>query len=167
MSCGASSGGSARPSPSSLTPRARRARLPAWARGQQRRFGVARTLGGGPGVLLMDEPFGAIDAITRASLQDELRRIQRRVRKTVLFVTHDVDEALRLADRIAVMRLGRVVQYDTPFALLTHPADPFVGELLGADDIVRQLSLVRVETAMAPLAAAPPGFVPADAPGVA
>ena len=150
-----------------LPPDEYRTRYPAQlSGGQQQRVGVARALAADPGVLLMDEPFGAIDAITRASLQDELRRIQRRVRKTVLFVTHDVEEALRLADRIAVMRLGRVVQYDTPFALLTQPADPFVGELLGADDIVRQLGLVRVETAMAPLSTAPPGFAQADAPAV-
>jgi CBS domain-containing protein len=103
----------------------------------------------------MDEPFSAIDAITREALQDELVRLQRAVRKTVLFVTHDVEEALRLADLIVVMRDGRVVQYDTPLAILARPADPFVAELVGADDMVRRLGLVRVDRVMAPL---PPGF---------
>ena len=82
--------------------------------GQQQRVGLARALAADPGVLLMDEPFGAIDAITRASLQDQLIELQQRLRKTVLFVTHDVDEALRLADRIAVLRRGELVQYDEP-----------------------------------------------------
>ncbi len=116
--------------------------------GQQQRVGVARALAADPAVVLMDEPFGAIDAITRATLQDELLRLQRKMRKTILFVTHDVEEALRLADKIVVMRAGRVVQYDTPLAILTRPADAFTRDLVGADDIVRQLSLVRVETAM-------------------
>jgi len=123
--------------------------------GQQQRVGLARALAGDPGVILMDEPFSAIDAITREALQDELVRLQRAVRKTVLFVTHDVEEALRLADLIVVMRDGRVVQYDTPLAILARPADPFVAELVGADDMVRRLGLVRVDRVMAPL---PPGF---------
>ncbi|MCA9991495.1 MAG: CBS domain-containing protein, partial [Anaerolineales bacterium] len=109
----------------------------------------------------MDEPFGAIDAITRAGLQDELLRLQRRLKKTVLFVTHDVEEALRLADKIVIMRQGRIVQYDTPFAILSRPADAFVRELVGADDIVRQLSLVRVRSVMSPL---PAGDLPAQYP---
>lgn len=116
--------------------------------GQQQRVGVARALAGNPDVLLMDEPFGAIDAITRSSLQDEILRLQRHLKKTILFVSHDVEEALKLADRILVMRRGQIVQYDTPFNLLTQPAEPFVHDLLGADDIVRQLGLLRVETAM-------------------
>lgn len=129
--------------------------------GQRQRVGVARALAGDPGVILMDEPFGAIDAITRAGLQDELLRLQRRLKKTVLFVTHDVEEALRLADKIVIMRQGRIVQYDTPFAILSRPADAFVRELVGADDIVRQLSLVRVRSVMSPL---PAGILPAQHP---
>lgn len=119
--------------------------------GQQQRVGVARALAGDPSVILMDEPFGAIDAITRTGLQDEMLRLQRKVRKTILFVTHDVEEALRLADKIVIMRNGRIVQYDTPFNILSHPTDDFVYDLVGADDIVRQLGLVRVDLAMQPL----------------
>ncbi len=122
--------------------------------GQRQRVGVARALAGDPGVILMDEPFGAIDAITRTGLQDELLRLQRKLKKTIVFVTHDVEEALRLADKIVIMRDGRIVQYDTPFNILSHPANQFVRDLIGADDIVRQLSLIRVESAMEPL---PPG----------
>lgn len=119
--------------------------------GQQQRVGVARGLAGDPKVILMDEPFGAIDAITRAGLQNELLSLQRRLKKTILFVTHDVEEALYLAHKIVVMRQGKIVQYDTPLNLLTRPADEFVYQLVGADDIVRQLSLVRVESGMQPL----------------
>ncbi len=137
-----------------LAPDEYRGRYPAQlSGGQQQRIGLARALAADPGVILMDEPFSAIDAINRESLQDEMLRLQRKVRKTILFVTHDVDEALRLADKIVVMREGRVVQYDTPFNILTRPADAFVAELLGADDIVRRLGLLRVEAAMTPLAA--------------
>lgn len=121
--------------------------------GQRQRVGVARALAGDPGVILMDEPFGAIDAITRTGLQDELLRLQRKLRKTIVFVTHDVEEALRLADKIVIMRDGRIVQYDSPFNILSHPANQFVRDLIGADDIVRQLSLIRVESAMEPLPA--------------
>lgn len=131
--------------------------------GQQQRVGLARALAADPKFMLMDEPFGAIDAITRASLQAEMLRVQRRLRKTVLFVTHDVEEALRLADYIVILRAGRVVQTGTPLELLTHPADAFVRELVGADDIVRQLGVVRVETAMTPFGA---GETPDVAPTV-
>ncbi|HEX6383309.1 MAG TPA: ABC transporter ATP-binding protein [Anaerolineae bacterium] len=131
--------------------------------GQQQRVGVARALAGDPQVILMDEPFGAIDAITRAGLQNELIALQRQVRKTILFVTHDVEEALYLADKIVVMREGQVVQYDRPFTILTQPADSFVAELVGAEDIVRQLSLIRVEAAMTP---APVQGLPEDQPTV-
>ncbi len=119
--------------------------------GQQQRVGLARALAVDPIVLLMDEPFGAIDAITRSSLQEELLQLQNQLHKTVLFVTHDVDEALRLADRIAVLREGRLVQYGEACELLNAPANDFVRELLNADDRVRQLSLLQVETVMTPL----------------
>lgn len=116
--------------------------------GQQQRVGLARALAGDPNVMLMDEPFGAIDAITRTSLQDEILRLQRQLKKTILFVSHDVEEALRLADRILIMQSGQMVQYDKPFNILTQPANAFVHDLVGADDMVRQLSLLGVETAM-------------------
>lgn len=121
--------------------------------GQQQRVGLARALAADPQLLLMDEPFGSIDAITRAALQDEMLRLKEMINKTVLFVTHDVEEALRLADKIVVMRAGQVVQYDTPLQILTAPGDEFVRELVGADDMVRQLTLLRVSQAMAPLPA--------------
>ncbi|NJK79515.1 MAG: ABC transporter ATP-binding protein [Chloroflexaceae bacterium] len=116
--------------------------------GQQQRVGLARALAGDPEVMLMDEPFGAIDAITRTSLQDEMLRLQRQLKKTILFVTHDVEEALRLADKIVVMDFGSIVQYDTPFHILTNPANAFVHNLVGADDTVRRLSLLQVDMVM-------------------
>jgi osmoprotectant transport system ATP-binding protein len=114
--------------------------------GEQQRVGIARALAADPHIMLMDEPFGAIDAITRARLQDELLMIQRQLRKTILFVTHDVDEALRLADNIIVMRKGRIVQFDSPLKILTQPADDFVRQLVNADDLLRHLSLIKVKT---------------------
>jgi len=116
--------------------------------GQQQRVGLARALAGDPKVMLMDEPFGAIDAITRETLQDEILRLQRQLKKTILFVSHDVEEALRLADKIMILQKGQIVQFDTPFNILTRPTNAFVHELVGADDMVRQLSLLRVDTAM-------------------
>lgn len=124
--------------------------------GQQQRIGIARAMAADPQIMLMDEPFGAIDAITRTDLQDELLSIQRKVGKTVIFVTHDVEEALRLADRIAVMRAGEVVQYDTPLNILERPADEFVAELLGTRDVFRQLSLIPVSSLMESLDGTPP-----------
>jgi osmoprotectant transport system ATP-binding protein len=139
-----------------LPPQEYRDRYPAQlSGGQQQRVGLARALAGDPNVMLMDEPFGAIDAITRASLQDEILRLQRQLKKTILFVSHDVEEALRLADKILIMQKGQIVQYDTPFNILTKPVNAFVHDLMGADDMVRQLSLLRVETAMMD---APEGF---------
>ncbi|HET9223791.1 MAG TPA: ABC transporter ATP-binding protein [Roseiflexaceae bacterium] len=116
--------------------------------GEQQRIGLARALAADPSIMLMDEPFGAIDAITRARLQDELLAIQRQLHKTILFVTHDVEEALRLADRIIVMRAGTIVQYDTPLQIITQPRDAFVRDLVGAEDVMRGLSLVRVGTVL-------------------
>lgn len=135
-----------------LPPDEYRLRYPAQlSGGQQQRVGIARALAGDPAIMLMDEPFGAIDAITRNALQDEILRLQQQLRKTILFVSHDVEEALRLADRILVMKAGRIVQFDTPFKLLTQPVNSFVSDLLGADDMVRQLGLVRVASAMTPM----------------
>ncbi len=139
-----------------LPPAEYRTRYPAQlSGGQQQRVGVARALAGNPEFILMDEPFGAVDAITRTSLQDEMISLQKKLRKTILFVTHDVDEALRLADKIVIMRGGKIVQYDTPLNILNHPVDAFVKELTGGGDMVRQLSLMRTEAAMHPL---PPNF---------
>jgi osmoprotectant transport system ATP-binding protein len=118
--------------------------------GQQQRVGLARALAADPAILLMDEPFGAVDAIERVHLQDEIASLQARLRKTVLFVTHDVDEALRLADVIVVMRDGRIEQSAAPLAMLARPATPFVAELVGAGDVVRRLRAMRVGAALSP-----------------
>src|SRR5207253_2713664 len=110
--------------------------------GQRQRVGVARALAADPPLMLMDEPFGAIDPITRARLQDEFLRLQERVRKTVVFVTHDIDEAIKMGDRIAILRQGGVLaQYDTPAEILTDPTDEFVAEFVGADRALKRLGL--------------------------
>jgi osmoprotectant transport system ATP-binding protein len=110
--------------------------------GQRQRVGLARALAADPPLLLMDEPFGALDPITRHRLQEELRRLHRDVGKTVIFVTHDVDEAIRMGDRIAILRHGGVLaQYDTPDAILAHPADDFVAQFVGEDRALRRLAL--------------------------
>jgi osmoprotectant transport system ATP-binding protein len=114
--------------------------------GQRQRVGVARALGADPPVMLMDEPFGAIDPITREHLQMEFLRLQREVRKTVVFVTHDVDEAVRLGDRIAVLRQGGVLeQYAPPAEVLGQPASPFVADFVGADRGLKRLSVTRID----------------------
>jgi len=113
--------------------------------GQRQRVGVARALGADPPILLMDEPFGAIDRIARERLQNEFLRIQREVRKTVIFVTHDIDEAIKLGDRIAIMNLGQLVQYDTPPAILAKPASDLVIELLGPDRGLKRLSVTPID----------------------
>lgn len=118
--------------------------------GQQQRVGLARAMAADPSIMLMDEPFAAIDNITRRRLQDELLMIQGKLHKTILFVTHDVEEAIRLADKIAVMREGKVVQYDTPLHILSAPADDFVAELVGSGDVLRRLSLIDVQSYMTP-----------------
>ncbi|HKY94987.1 MAG TPA: ABC transporter ATP-binding protein [Kiloniellales bacterium] len=126
-----------------LPPEEYRTRRPrALSGGQQQRVGVARALAADPPVLLMDEPFGALDPITRARLQDELKAIQRKLHKTVVIVTHDMDEAVRLADKVAVLRAGRLVQFDAPSKLLLAPADSFVADLLGRDRLLKYLRTV-------------------------
>jgi osmoprotectant transport system ATP-binding protein len=113
--------------------------------GQQQRVGVARALAADPLVMLMDEPFGAIDPINRERLQNEFLRLQAQVRKTVLFVTHDIDEAIKMGDRIAVMRKGgKVAQYATPAEILMSPTDEFVEDFVGADRALKRLALMRV-----------------------
>jgi osmoprotectant transport system ATP-binding protein len=116
--------------------------------GEAQRVGVARALAADPPVLLMDEPFGAVDPLNRDRLQVEFAKIQRELRKTVVFVTHDVDEAIRLADKIALMRLGHLEQYDSPEELLDHPATKFVHDFVGADAALKRLGRVRVDTVM-------------------
>ncbi|HSS42920.1 MAG TPA: ABC transporter ATP-binding protein [Solirubrobacterales bacterium] len=113
--------------------------------GQQQRVGVARALAADPLVMLMDEPFGAIDPINRERLQNEFLRLQAEIRKTVLFVTHDIDEAIKMGDRIAIMREGgRVEQYATPAEVLMAPANEFVEDFVGADRALKRLALMRV-----------------------
>jgi osmoprotectant transport system ATP-binding protein len=137
-------------------PRSYRRRYPRQlSGGEQQRVGLIRALAADPKFMLMDEPFGALDAITRTRLQDELREIQQKLRKTIIFVTHDVDEALRLADRIAIMRSGRVVQQDTPLGVITRPRNDFVRALVTSDDVLRQLSLVPVSEVIDPVARPP------------
>ena len=112
--------------------------------GQKQRVGVARALAADPPVMLMDEPFGALDPITRAALQDEFLRLLYELKKTIVFVTHDIDEALKMGTRIAILRAGRVVQFDRPEAILAHPAGPFVEAFVGRDRALKRLSLTTV-----------------------
>jgi osmoprotectant transport system ATP-binding protein len=133
--------------------------------GQQQRVGVARALAADPPILLMDEPYSAVDPIVRTRLQDELVTLQRRLRKTVVFVTHDVDEAIKLADRIAILAVGGVLQqYDRPAELLKAPANEFVASFLGRERALRRMALLTVadaEPRLGPVVAA--GASPDDA----
>jgi osmoprotectant transport system ATP-binding protein len=116
--------------------------------GERQRVGVARALGADPPVLLMDEPFGAVDPVTRQRLQQQFLDLQAQLNKTVVLVTHDVDEAAKLGDRIAVLSAGGVLeQYDTPSEILGRPATPFVADFVGTDRGVRRLALVAIEPA--------------------
>ncbi|TML90491.1 MAG: betaine/proline/choline family ABC transporter ATP-binding protein [Actinobacteria bacterium] len=116
--------------------------------GQSQRVGVARALGADPPLLLMDEPFGAIDPIARDRLQREFIRLQGEVRKTIIFVTHDIDEAVKLGDRIAILRQGGVLeQYDTPAEVLGNPASDFVADFVGADRGLKRLNVTGIEVA--------------------
>jgi len=129
--------------------------------GQQQRVGVARALAADPPVLLMDEPFGAIDPVTRGRLQDEFLRLQSDLRKTVVFVTHDIDEAVKLGDRIAILNVGGVVeQYDTPAQVLGAPSTPFVESFVGADRALKRLKVTPIDRARLDH---PPTVTPADA----
>ncbi|MEA2383630.1 MAG: osmoprotectant transport system ATP-binding protein [Solirubrobacteraceae bacterium] len=113
--------------------------------GQRQRVGLARAMAADPPLMLMDEPFGAIDPITRERLQDDFLRLQREVHKTVIFVTHDIDEAIKMGDRIAILRQGgKLAQYDTPDAILAQPADDFVADFVGADRGLKRLGLRRL-----------------------
>ncbi len=114
--------------------------------GEQQRVGLARALAADPDILLMDEPFAALDAINRERLQKELLKLHCKLDKTILFVTHDVEEALLLADKIAVLREGKLVQYDTPIDLVTRPKNTFIEELVGTNNILRRLSLVSIKS---------------------
>lgn len=116
--------------------------------GQQQRVGLARALATDPAILLMDEPFGALDAITRARMQDELLRVQRDVHKTILFVSHDIEEAFKLGNQIAVLSEGKLVQLGTPVDLLANPVNDFVRRLVGGDNILRQLQYLPVSDAL-------------------
>jgi osmoprotectant transport system ATP-binding protein len=129
-----------------LDPAETRDRYPAQLSGGQRqRIGVARALAVDPPLMLMDEPFGAIDPINREKLQNEFLRLQHDIRKTIVFVTHDIDEAIKMGDRIAVLKQGgRLAQYAPPAELLMSPADPFVEDFVGADRALKRLALQRV-----------------------
>lgn len=132
--------------------------------GQRQRIGVARALAADPPVMLMDEPFGAIDPITRESLQIEFLRILRELHKTVIFVTHDIDEAIRIGDRIAILKDGHLVQYGPPSEILTRPVNSFVAAFVGADRALKHLELTTVAEIMDRSAPTP---CPADIPATA
>ncbi len=116
--------------------------------GQAQRVGVARALAADPPVLLMDEPFGALDPVNREAIQDEFLRMQQSLRKTVLFVSHDIDEAVKMADRIAIFQSGRLAQYAAPDALLAQPANDFVASFVGTDRTLKRLRRIRVAEIM-------------------
>ena len=118
--------------------------------GQQQRVGLARGLAGDPPVLLMDEPFGAIDPINREIIQDEFLKMQQNLKKTILFVSHDIDEAVKMGDRIAIFRGGKLVQYDAPDELLAHPKNDFVADFVGGDRELKRMRLIKVHQAMEP-----------------
>jgi osmoprotectant transport system ATP-binding protein len=117
--------------------------------GQAQRIGVARALAVDPPVLLMDEPFAALDPVNREAIQDEFLRMQEKLGKTILFVSHDIDEAVKMASRIAIFHSGRLVQYAAPDEMLAHPADPFVAAFVGSDRTLKRLRLIRVREVMA------------------
>ncbi|SOZ37354.1 betaine/proline/choline family ABC transporter ATP-binding protein [Cupriavidus neocaledonicus] len=134
--------------------------------GQQQRIGVIRALAADAPLLLMDEPFGAVDPINRESIQNEFLQMQRQLGKTVIMVSHDIDEAIKLADKVAVFRRGKLVQFDHPDALLAHPADEFVQAFVGHDNTLKRLLLVRAGDAATMPPSCRPGMALAEALGV-
>ncbi len=116
--------------------------------GQQQRIGVARGLAANPDILLMDEPFGAIDPINRDQIQDEFLKLQAKLKKTIAFVSHDIHEAIKMADKIAIFKDGKLVQYDSPESILMRPANKFVSDFVGADRALKVLGLLRIRDAM-------------------
>lgn len=111
--------------------------------GQKQRVGVARALAANPTIMLMDEPFGALDPITRGKLQDEFLKIQQKIRKTIIFVTHDMDEAIKMGDKIAVLKKGKIIQLGTPSEILSRPANKFVSELIGSNISLKMMNLIK------------------------
>jgi len=118
--------------------------------GEAQRIGVARALAANPPILLMDEPFGAVDPLNRERLQAQFIRIQQEIKKTIMLVTHDLDEAIRLADRIIIMESGKLVQYDTPETILARPANKFVRDFVGTDRTLKRLSRINIEDMVKP-----------------
>jgi osmoprotectant transport system ATP-binding protein len=132
-----------------MNPVVYRSRYPAeLSGGQQQRVGLARALAADPHILLMDEPFGAVDPINRQQIQDEFMKLQAQLKKTVLFVSHDIYEAIKMGDRIAMLQKGKLVQYDTPERILTRPRDDFVAKFMGTDRTLKLIGLLQVKDAM-------------------
>lgn len=119
--------------------------------GQQQRVGLARAMAADPAIMLMDEPFGAIDAITRQNLQDELLHIQKKLHKTILFVTHDIGEAFKLGDKVVIMHEGKIQQFDTPYNVIARPANDYVARLISTQDIVQRLKVLKAKSVMLPV----------------
>lgn len=131
--------------------------------GQQQRIGVIRALAADPPILLMDEPFGAVDPINRESIQDEFFQLQRELQKTVIMVSHDIDEAIKLGDKVAIFRQGSLTQFDNPDRLLAHPKNSFVADFLGHDRTLKRLLLVLAGEAAVKLAVGSPDIAPSKA----
>ena len=125
--------------------------------GQQQRVGVVRALAADPPVMLMDEPFGAIDPINREVIQDEFLKMQDTLRKTIMFVSHDIDEAVKMGDKVAIFREGRLEQFDSPDRLLAHPRNGFIADFVGGDRTLKRLRLMTVGQVMTPDAPRPAG----------
>ncbi|MBN2417987.1 MAG: ATP-binding cassette domain-containing protein [Deltaproteobacteria bacterium] len=119
--------------------------------GQQQRVGVARCLAADPDILLMDEPFGAIDPINREEIQNEFLAVQEKLKKTIAFVTHDIHEAIKMGDRIAIFQAGRLIQYDSPEVILTKPANQYISDFVGADRALKVLAIIKAGDAKKPV----------------